>query len=80
LAEQRARSEIEGYLRELALAEQGTTWVWDSQRSTYRNTQTGEINGPRQILDLRDAYIENVKASVDESVNGLFEGSLSIQE
>ncbi|MBK8933680.1 MAG: hypothetical protein IPM76_15460 [Chloroflexi bacterium] len=54
--------------------------TWDEDRSTYRNQQTGEIVGPREIIDERDIFLQNVEASFDLLVDKLFDGTLSIQE
>ncbi|MCL4263893.1 MAG: hypothetical protein KJ069_11790, partial [Anaerolineae bacterium] len=38
------------------------------------------IVNPRKIIEIRDLYLKNVKSSIDESVDKLFDENLFIQE
>jgi hypothetical protein len=80
LAEQEARREIEGYIQELTMGSQGVTWLWDAKRSSYCNIRTGEIVDSRKIVRLRDIFIEREKLQIDELVEGLLSGDLTLPD
>lgn len=44
-------------------------WVWDDKSKRYRSTETGRFIGVRQMLPLRDTFVEAQKGTVDR-ING----------
>lgn len=91
-AEEAALREIEGDIQALsgqlnneqsnAYADVSTKsiWLWDRKRKQYYNTQTRQIFDARKIIDLRETFIENVKAQTDALVSDLINNRLNVQD
>ncbi len=54
-------------------------WNWDDVSRRYRDTSTGRYIGSRQMLTLRNGYIEAKKAEVDRLARKLANGDIDIQ-
>jgi hypothetical protein len=75
-AEDRARSAIAGKLKRLAADKD--PWVWNPNTRTYRNPLTGDIAGPREILGIRDQFLETLAGQLDSLAVSLVEGQLGV--
>ncbi len=61
-AEERARVAIAGKLERLTKGE--GPWYWDAKKKTYRNPTAGTVVGPREIIAIRDQWLETILSRV----------------
>jgi hypothetical protein len=54
-------------------------FVYDDKLHRYRNVETGRIIGKKQLLTLRDSYIESQKAGFERLATKLSNGDITIQ-
>lgn len=54
-------------------------WVWDDRVQRYRNTSTGRFLGAKQMVDLRDEFVEAQKAAAHELADQVVAGDISLQ-
>lgn len=52
-------------------------WEWDQPSKRYRNTETGRYMGSRQMLPLRDEFIDAQKDAVSGLVDRLADGEIT---
>jgi len=52
-------------------------WVWDDGSKRYRNTATGRFLGPKQMLELRDQFLDAKKAEMSVLTDRLVDGDLN---
>jgi hypothetical protein len=58
-------------------------WVWDPRGAgggRYRNTDTGEWAGAKQMLGLRDRFVEAQKGAIDDLGAQLVKGDINVQQ
>ena len=51
-------------------------WTWDDASNRYRNTDTGRYIGIRQMLPLRDTFVEAQKSAIDDLAGRLVTGDI----
>lgn len=52
-------------------------WVWEQAQKRYRNQQTGQFIGPRQMLPLRDLFIEAQRKAAGVLAQRLADGEIT---
>lgn len=51
-------------------------WTWDDASKRYRNASTGRFIGIRQMLPMRDTFIESQKNAIDDLAGRLVSGDI----
>lgn len=57
-----------------------SVWTWDQASKRYRSSTTGQFLGPKQMIALRDQFVEAKRDVATTLANDLGAGNSSIQE
>ena len=54
-------------------------WTYDDKLHRYRDTSSGRIVGKKQLLELRDDFVESQRGAMDTLTTKLTNGDITIQ-
>lgn len=64
----------------LALRTEPSLWQFDDRAKRYRNTKTGQFVGQRQMVELRDQFIQREKEVTTKLAGRLFNREITIEQ
>lgn len=57
-----------------------SVWTWDDHTKRYRNTVSGRFLGSKQMIELRDTFLDVQKDKARQLIDSLADGRLTLQE